>query len=88
MRMRTRSVTKPNMNIDIHRNPCNPGKSRIPVDTCYFEIEDFLKDEIIAAKLCACPACDWRRHMLRALQEIVADYKKIKGIHTKPCCKD
>lgn len=78
MRIRTRTGTKICKNIDIHRNPEMPGASRIPYDVCDYVIDDFLKNEIISTKLCACPSCDARRHVLRRLQEIVAEWKKYK----------
>lgn len=78
MQMRTRTGTKVCPDIDIHRNPCLPGRSRIPVDVCDYVIDDFLKNEIIATKLCACPSCDRRRHVLRRLQEIVKEWKQMK----------
>lgn len=78
MQMRTRTGTKICKNVDIHYNPDFPGASRIPVDVCDYVIDDFLKNEIISTKLCACPSCDKRRHVLRRLQEIVAEWKQLK----------
>lgn len=78
MQMRTRTGTKICKDVDIHTNPCNPGRSRIPYHTDIFVIEDFLKNEIISTKLCACPSCDARRHVLRRLQEIVSEWKRLK----------
>ncbi len=66
-------------NIDIHQNPNFLGASRIPVNTDLEHISFFLKEEINATKLCACPCCDYRRHMFRKLQEIVQEYENIKN---------
>ena len=76
--MRTRTGTKICKNIDIHKNPKSPGTSRIPVDVSDYIIDDFLKNEIISTKLCACPSCDNRRHILRRLQEIFLEWKNFK----------
>lgn len=46
------------------------------IDTSLPKVEEFLKDEIVAAKTCACPACNYRRTMLREIQYIVNDYVK------------
>lgn len=72
-------IEKKKHSVDIHRNPCAPGRSRIPIDTCCCQLEEFLKKEIILTKVCACPACDYKRHMLRELQNILAEYKKMRG---------
>ena len=44
------------------------------IDTSLPKVEEFLKDEIVAAKTCACPACNYRRTMLREIQYIVNEY--------------
>lgn len=43
-------------------------------------IEKFLKDEIVAMKVCGCPKCNVRRNVYRMIQYIIADYRKLKGI--------
>lgn len=78
MQMRTRTGTKICKNVDINTNPCNPGRSRIPYHKSDYVIDDFLKNEIMVAKLCACPSCNARRIVLRRLQEIVAEWKRLK----------
>ena len=64
---------------DPNRNPERPGESRIPVDTCLCAIDNFLKNEIIVAKVCSCAKCNYRRKMFRAIQEILSDYKRLKS---------
>lgn len=91
MQMRTRTGTKQCKNVDIHTNPDNPGRSRIPYHTDDYVIDDFLKNEIMVAKLCACPSCSARRIVLRRLQEIFLDWKRLKRaeearIKDSGCC--
>lgn len=86
MQTRTRTGTKIYKDVDIHRNPCLPGESRIPVDVCDYIVDDFLKNEIIATKLCACPSCDHRRHVLRRLQEIVREWRQYKKAEEAKQC--
>ena len=74
-RIRTKTGTKPCINVDIHKNPDMPGTSRIPVCTDIHVVEDYLKNEIIAAKLCACPSCQKKRIVLRRIQEIIGAYR-------------
>lgn len=64
---------------DPNMNPERPGESRIPVDTCFCAIDNFLKNEILVTKVCSCAKCNYRRKMFRAIQEIVSDYKKLKA---------
>ena len=67
-------------NIDINYNKDKPGASRIPIDTCLPNIEAFIKDEIISTKTCSCSCCNYRRIMLRAIQDIIKDYRmNMKG---------
>lgn len=86
MQMRTRTGTKICKNVDIHTNPNNPGRSRIPYHVDDYVVDDFLKNEIMVAKLCACPSCDARRHVLRRLQEIVLEWKRYKAGERRQCC--
>ena len=73
--------------VDIYRNPDNPGNSRIPIDTCMFNIDRFLCNEIELAKNCGCPSCDFRRNMLRRIQEIMNEYRLLKANDkNKPRC--
>lgn len=69
-------MKKPNQNgmISIFSNDPYIGVKGI--DTSIPKIEEFLKDEIVAAKTCACDMCNYRRTMLRAIQYIVNDYAK------------
>ena len=80
--IRTRTGTKVCRNIDIHQNPDMPNTSRIPVCTDYHVLEDFVKNEIIVAKLCACPSCQKRRIVLRRLQTIIQEHRQMTA-----CCK-
>ena len=64
---------------DIHRDPKLPGRSRIPIDTCTCEVEEFIKNEIALTKACSCPTCNYRRIMLRKIQEIIVENKKLKS---------
>ena len=72
---------------DIHTNPENPGKSRIPVCTALPEIEKFIKNEIIVTKTCNCAKCNYRRIMFRAIQELIKEYRKLKEEKCK-CLKN
>lgn len=41
-------------------------------------IEYFIKEEIDLTKTCGCPHCNFRRHMFRAIQGIINEYKVLK----------
>lgn len=69
-------IKKPNPNGMIPVFGKEPYIGLKGIDTSLPKIEEFLKDEIVAAKTCACPACNYRRTMLRAIQYIVNDYAK------------
>ena len=84
-RIRTKTGTKPCNNVDIHKNPDMPETSRIPVCTDIHVLEDYLKNEIIAAKWCACPSCQRKRIVLRRFQEILAEYKRMKATDRSKC---
>ncbi len=55
----------------------NEGEHRTKVDTCLPNIEEFIKNEIVSTKVCACPHCNFKRHMLRAIQQIIKEYKML-----------
>lgn len=75
MRIRSFACNK----IDIHKNPYNPKNSRIPVDVCDHNLNEFLKNEIVMTKVCGCPMCNLRRIFLRRLQEIIIENQKYKA---------
>lgn len=48
-----------------------------PVDNLSIEvIEEFIKNEIVLLKTCACDRCSYRRKMFRGMQYIIAEHKK------------
>lgn len=61
---------------DIYVNNPYIGKSN--TDVSMPQVENFIKNEIVLLKTCACPRCNYRRKMFRAIQYIIEDYKKIK----------
>lgn len=71
--------------IDINHNPNFPGASRIPVNTDLKYLEFFLKEEINGTKMCGCACCNYRRTMFRALQEILAEYEKMRNKQYEMC---
>lgn len=65
--------------IDIYRNPENPSHSRIPIDRCHMNLERFLRDEIQLTKVCGCPSCDFRRNMLRKIEEELRELRMLRA---------
>lgn len=66
-----------NMKITYSYKNTDP-RYRNPIDISIPQIETFLKNEIIFTKVCSCDCCNYKRHMLRALQEIVKEKKYSK----------
>jgi len=66
------------LNNDPHQYPhrCRTHNGWMPTDVCMTNIEEFIKDEIVACKTCACECCSYRRQMYRAIQDIILNYKK------------
>lgn len=67
--------TNDNGMVDIYKD--NPYIGPQPLDTSIPALEAFLKKEIDLEKNCGCPRCVYKRKNHRALQEILAAYKKI-----------
>lgn len=52
------------------------GRDKMKMD--YHILDEFLKEEINRAKYCGCPHCECRKNLLRKIQYIVKDHKKIQ----------
>ena len=69
-------IKKNNKNPHTYPHRCRDTNGWIPTDVCMTNIEEFVKDEIVASKNCGCECCSYRRQMLRAIQDIITNYKE------------